>query len=626
MSFNNALPRTLPSYQYNQPKSLNFGNPSHGTIKKQIYTNDCQENNKGFNKNQDAVSIIPTSMSTDEDRMKLNFGNSEKNTDISDYKEKTPMCLVNELSRHNKITHQYRLTGETGPAHKKRFTVALKLGEEEYTAEGQSIKKAQHTAASEAIKNTKYPHPPPKLNKHSKNTKSVSHNITPTVELNALAMKRGIQIVYMQCNNNENSISYEDTLNKTQIKQQQSIKWKNKYNNSYKSNINNNKIVEKFQHNQLNEHINPYKVLLKVGEQVFEGTGSTSQAARHSAALRALEILKQVEQDSTKSITHEENDSKISLESKSPVSLLHEISVKKKIPVSFEILAEKGPPHMKIFITVCKAGNLVTEGEGNGKKISRKRAAEKMLNELKKNQSDLSLPSVTSNNEKLKKKNQISKKKNRNLIKEKELEEDQQVNPVSHLLQLQQSKKEREPEYTLIEEKGAPRKREFVIQVSIGESIATGTGPNKKIAKKSAAQNMLVQMGILKAKEKSPDEKLNNTKIKSSNKSKVQSGKQETNSNNKIKSITVGPKEQLLYLAKLLKFEVEFSDFPKGTHNDFLTLVTLATSPPQVCHGAGSTPEESNANAATKALELLRELGLDVITKKTSETKTPVKE
>ncbi len=28
--------------------------------------------------------------------------------------EKTPMCLINELARHNKTTHMYRLTDETG--------------------------------------------------------------------------------------------------------------------------------------------------------------------------------------------------------------------------------------------------------------------------------------------------------------------------------------------------------------------------------------------------------------------------------------------------------------------------------------------------------------------------------
>lgn len=46
----------------------------------------------------------------------------------SSLKEKTPMCLVNELARYNQIPHQYRLTHEDGPAHKKVFTVTLKLG------------------------------------------------------------------------------------------------------------------------------------------------------------------------------------------------------------------------------------------------------------------------------------------------------------------------------------------------------------------------------------------------------------------------------------------------------------------------------------------------------------------
>lgn len=101
------------------------------------------------------------------------------------------MCLVNELARYNKIAHQYRLTGEAGPAHKKKFTVTLKLGEEEYTADGASIKKAQHIAAGEAMQKTRYNHPPPKLKHLSlKATKKSPGNITPTVELNAFGKLR----------------------------------------------------------------------------------------------------------------------------------------------------------------------------------------------------------------------------------------------------------------------------------------------------------------------------------------------------------------------------------------------------------------------------------------------------
>ena len=42
----------------------------------------------------------------------------------------------------------------------------------------------------------------------------------------------------------------------------------------------------------------------------------------------------------------------------------------------------------------------------------------------------------------------------------------QTINPISRLIQIQQAKKEKEPVYTLIEERGLPRKREFVMKVS----------------------------------------------------------------------------------------------------------------------------------------------------------------
>ena len=64
------------------------------------------------------------------------------------------------------IQHTYSLTDEQGPAHKKTFFVKLKLGEEEFSASGQSIKKAQHAAASVALEQTKYKRPPIKNNRH----------------------------------------------------------------------------------------------------------------------------------------------------------------------------------------------------------------------------------------------------------------------------------------------------------------------------------------------------------------------------------------------------------------------------------------------------------------------------
>uniref|UniRef100_A0A673GFK4 DRBM domain-containing protein n=1 Tax=Sinocyclocheilus rhinocerous TaxID=307959 RepID=A0A673GFK4_9TELE len=43
-----------------------------------------------------------------------------------------------------------------------------------------------------------------------------------------------------------------------------------------------------------------------------------------------------------------------------------------------------GPPHMKSFLTRVTVGEFSAEGEGNSKKLSKKRAALSILQELKK--------------------------------------------------------------------------------------------------------------------------------------------------------------------------------------------------------------------------------------------------
>lgn len=58
---------------------------------------------------------------------------------------------------------------------------------------------------------------------------------------------------------------------------------------------------------------------------------------------------------------------------------------------------------------------------------------------------------------------------------------------------------------------------------------------------------------------------------------------------------------------------MQISDFPKGNHTEFLSLITLATIPPIVCHGKGSSLEESRDEAAIHVLELLTKMGFDNI-------------
>ncbi|XP_023933375.1 double-stranded RNA-binding protein Staufen homolog 2 [Lingula anatina] len=594
---------------------------------------------------------------------------------MANTKEKTPMCLINELARYNKILHQYTLTDEQGPAHKKTFFVKLKLGDEEYAANGASIKKAQHAAADIALEKTQYKHPPPKPSKYVDGTgvcdPSSSGTITPTVELNALAMKRGEPAVYRPIEPPRPACYGPPNLD-----------FRGMYNQRY--------------HYPKAQKV--FYVSLKVGNREFMGEGNTRQAARHLAASKALKTLAALPMPNQEKAPLQVSDGvgdgaangATDDQLKSEISLVHEIALKRNLAVNFEITRESGPPHMKLFITKCTCGEFETEGEGNSKKISKKRAAEMMLERLQK------LPPVTQQVVKPKIKRPMAKKKNRNLVKvvpevqKASLDYGVGINPISRLIQIQQAKKEKEPVYTLVAEKGMPRKREFIMQVTVGDKQCKGTGPNKKLAKRNAAESMLQELGYSR-----PAPQPTKSSIKTANgeggidkkvhfvdsaegasngaepvDAKPVSGRSvkvpgvlvrsdqgyassgvtppsqpgvvpesrftpqtiaaiaqellDKGSSKTAEAIlrtgqrplssrpTVQPKDQLCYLAEVLCFEVRFTDFPKGPHKtEYLSLVTVSLNPPQVSQGAGATIQASHNAAALTALKAMAEMGGD---------------
>ncbi|XP_030799916.1 double-stranded RNA-binding protein Staufen homolog 2 isoform X2 [Camarhynchus parvulus] len=370
-------------------------------------------------------------------------------------KEKTPMCLVNELARFNRIQPQYKLLNERGPAHAKMFTVQLTLGEQTWEAEGSSIKKAQHAAASKALNETTLPKPTPRPPKNNVNNNPGS--ITPTVELNGLAMKRGEPAIYRP-------------LDPKPIP-------------NYRANYNFRGMYNQRYHCPVPKI---FYVQLTVGNSEFFGEGKTRQAARHNAAMKALQALQnepipeKLPQNGEPGKESEEDKDA----NKSEISVVFEIALKRNIPVTFEVIKESGPPHMKSFVTRVTVGEFTAEGEGNSKKLSKKRAAMAVLQELKK------LPPLPV----IEKPKLYFKKRPKTILKTGP-EYGQGMNPISRLAQIQQAKKEKEPEYVLLSERGMPRRREFVMQVKVGNDITTGTGPNKKIAKRNAAEAMLLQLG-----------------------------------------------------------------------------------------------------------------------------------
>uniref|UniRef100_A0A8V0XLD9 Double-stranded RNA-binding protein Staufen homolog 2 n=1 Tax=Gallus gallus TaxID=9031 RepID=A0A8V0XLD9_CHICK len=335
------------------------------------------------------------------------------------------------------------------------FTVQLTLGEQTWEAEGSSIKKAQHAAASKALNETTLPKPTPRPPKNNINNNPGS--ITPTVELNGLAMKRGEPAIYRP-------------LDPKPIP-------------NYRANYNFRGMYNQRYHCPVPKI---FYVQLTVGNSEFFGEGKTRQAARHNAAMKALQALqnepipeKLPQNGEAGKETEEDKDA-----NKSEISVVFEIALKRNIPVSFEVIKESGPPHMKSFVTRVTVGEFTAEGEGNSKKLSKKRAAMSVLQELKK------LPPLPV----IEKPKLYFKKRPKTILKTGP-EYGQGMNPISRLAQIQQAKKEKEPEYVLLSERGMPRRREFVMQVKIGNEITTGTGPNKKIAKRNAAEAMLLQLG-----------------------------------------------------------------------------------------------------------------------------------
>ncbi|SPP73575.1 maternal effect protein staufen-like isoform X2 [Drosophila guanche] len=685
-------------------------------------------------------------------------------------KDKTPMCLVNELARYNKITHQYRLTGERGPAHCKTFTVTLKLGDEEYSADGFKIKKAQHMAASRAIEETKYKHPPPKIRRSEEASTTRTH-ITPTVELNALAMKLGQRTYYLldptQMQPIDPLLSSEygggSLLPTPPPGMPQPMPQplpppfalrparhghsfvpiqsppmhphgfyggpQRAYGPKYASRYT---MVPPLGPHMIHGPNMPYapipptpsKITLYVGKQKFVGIGRTLQQAKHDAAARALQVLKTQASSASEEAL---DDSMDEGDKKSPISQVHEIGIKRNMTVHFKVLREDGPAHMKNFITACVVGSIVTEGEGNGKKVSKKRSAEKMLTELQKlppltptkqtpvRRIKVKTPGKNGSGTTLSISDVVSmakpERRKRLNVAIRPVELDDAENPITKLIQLQQTRKEKEPIFELIAKNGneASRRREFVMEVSANGTTARGTGSSKKLAKRSAAQALLELLesdehrsggvqesqdstdgnatevatatatsapviestvdpdipmvstpvgpmpGILilrqhkrppkrkvdpmiivkdseEAKEEEDANKETSTTTTDDNSSEPQpmetapestlntstgsntSGVSSNSSNAAASSsaaAAVHMKEQLLYLSKLFEFEVNFSDYPKGNHNEFLTIVTLSTNPPQICHGVGKSSDESQNDAARNALKILSELGLN---------------
>lgn len=431
---------------------------------------------------------LPTRLEVTREKKSCHQLQQQQHQSFTNIKVKNSLCLISELARYNRVTHRYILVDEQGPPHKKNFFVKLQLGDkEEYSTSGLSIKKAQHAAADMALANTAFKHPPPKpLHRPFEKFTEFSFlaeddtSIAATVELNALAMKRGEPVTYRVIENINIAPVYYQPHN---------YDFRGMYNQRY--------------HTYMQPPVRMSFVSVKVGNREFIGEGITHQHARHNAAQKALNALQTLQTPNgswdnksvTSVVSNENNNSTLeaSNKMKSEISRVHEIALCHNLLITFEVIHESGPPHQKIFVTRCVVGNFKTEAEGSSKKLSKKHAAELMLTEL----NSLSTSLLTS--PRPKNKSVVFKKKNRNFVKKAEPSCDiVGMNPISRLIQIQQTQKKKEPIFMLLEERGLSRQREFVMQVQVEEHTCIGVGSNKKLAKRHAAEDMLQLLGYNK--------------------------------------------------------------------------------------------------------------------------------
>ncbi|PIO61210.1 hypothetical protein TELCIR_17274 [Teladorsagia circumcincta] len=129
---------------------------------------------------------------------------------------------------------------------------------------------------------------------------------------------------------------------------------------------------------------------------------------------------------------------------KSVISQVHECALQMKLNVEFEVVKEVGPPHDRSYVVRCSLKNPKNE--------------------------DMKMDPTYGH----------------------------QINPVSRLIQVLQARCEDEPQFELISEQGQSRYKEFTVQVSCGSRICSGSGPNKRLAKRAAAEAMLAEIGYVK--------------------------------------------------------------------------------------------------------------------------------
>ncbi|CAI5456373.1 unnamed protein product [Caenorhabditis angaria] len=426
---------------------------------------------------------------------------SDSSTSVYNYsdqenKEKSAMCRVAEIAKYNKIRHVYDLMDESGPAHKKLFTVKLVLTQTEvFEGSGSSIKRAQQAAAENAIEKTTLPLPP---------------------EKNTRRRKGEVQLPQRILHNVCRTLNFAEPVFQTipvppegMLPPQSPYQWYQPYSPidpTASSSTNNNR--PKHYHASI----------VKIGsKQVATGFGPSITLAKMDAASKALTILNPTLQEHSERVINSKQDCEGKqvdendvprYKRKSVISDVHEKAHQMRTKVVFEVICEEGPPHDRQYVVRCafvdNENKIIAEAQGKGRK--KKEAQQEACSILLQSLRDLApendpLTVVTTLWKNQKKLSQNSKDvRRKTIVKDKKMDPDygHQINPVSRLIQVVQTKHNEHPVFELVGEHGHSRYKQFIIRVTCVNESCDGKGPNKKLAKRSAAEAMLAALGYIK--------------------------------------------------------------------------------------------------------------------------------
>ena len=247
----------------------------------------------------------------------------------------TPSSVLNELAKSNKVTPQYKVVSENGPAHQKLYKVHLCIGSNgPFEGLGSSLKGARNAAASQALMEG-----------------APGLHVNPTVELNILSMKSGEMVSYRELD----SVSLPARPDH--------------YESLFVSPQFHPGMLPRPRMMQRTRRL--WRMSVTICGRAYIGEGHTKSEARGNAASHALTELKPLLVERAKAIEIEqaqaamltgnncENDSLIKT---SFVSKLYEVANLHKMEIQFTTMDEHGPPHVKKFYVKCKVGDKELRG------------------------------------------------------------------------------------------------------------------------------------------------------------------------------------------------------------------------------------------------------------------------